>query len=139
MTKVAAGGGLAITGWLNNISISLFNVPVTVVAMAAAGALLSFAYNVDGDEEMPRKKLFILVMANTMLACAAVAVLPQWLGWSWNSSKIEGSLALLFAALARFVIPWGLGLVPELGKEILSKWFKLGQYNTQDTRNRNGP
>lgn len=133
MTKVAAGGGLALTGWLNNISISLFNVPITVVAMAAAGALLSFAYNIEGDDKMPRRRLYVLVVANTMLACAAVAVVPQWMDWSWNSPKIEGSLALIFAALARFVIPLGLKLIPEMGREILSKWFKLGEYK-QDPR-----
>lgn len=138
MTKLAAGGGLAIMGGLNNLSISLFNVPITVVFMAAAGALLSFAYNVDGDDKMPRRKLFVLVLANTMLACAAVAVLPQWLGWSWNSPKIEGSLALLFAAIARFAVPWGLKVMPELAKEILSKWFRLGEYK-QEARKDNDP
>lgn len=128
MTRAAAGGGLAMAGALNNLSITLFNVPITVVFMAAAGALLSFAYNVEGDEKMPRRKLFVLVIANTMLACAAVAVLPQWLGWDWNSPKIEGSLALLFASLARFVIPWALKLIPDIGKEVVSKWFKIGDY-----------
>lgn len=124
MTKVAAGGGLAITGLLNDLSISLFNVPVTVVFMAFAGAMLSFAYNVDGDDKISRRKFYGLIIANTIFACAAVAVIPQWMGWVWASSKVEGSLALLFAAIARFIVPLLLKFLPD----ILKRLTKIGEY-----------
>lgn len=124
MTKAAAGGGLAITGLLNDLSISLFNVPLTVVFMAFAGAMLSFAYNIEGDEKISRRKFYGLIVANTIFACAAVAVIPQWLGWVWASPKIEGSLALLFAAIARFIVPLLLKFLPD----ILKRLTKIGEY-----------
>ncbi len=123
-TGVAAGifsGSGMINGW----SIALFNVPLTVLGMAAAGSMLSFAYTSDTDDKITKRKLYTLAISNTILATAAVAVLPGWLGWDWANSKIEGSLALLLSASARFFIP----ALIRLPSELFQKWFKLGKYN----------
>ena len=127
MIKPVTGISVGITSaLLNNWSIALFNVPITVIGMAAAGSILSFAYEAEGSKpKMTRKKMYFLAVANTVLASAAVAVLPSWLGWTWVSKGgMEGSLALLVAASARFVIP----AILSMPKELLSKFFGIGKY-----------
>jgi hypothetical protein len=119
----AAVAGAAGLGPLDSLSLVLFNVPISVVVMAAAGSLLSFAYDGDGPA-ISRKRMFFLAVTNTSLACAAVAVFPGAFGWEWASSKIEGSMALLFALSARFVAQPFIRFIPEL----LSKWLRIGKY-----------
>lgn len=109
---------------INNWSLSLFNVPVTVLGMAAAGSILSFAYDMEGGKKMTRKRLYFLAAANTVLAAAAVSLIPQWMGWTWMNQGLHGSFALLLAAVARFAIPAFLHLIPE----IISRIFRLGKY-----------
>ena len=125
--KIVGMGGLAAAsaGVLNNVSVPLLGVPLTVIGMAAAGAYLSFAY---GKPEKNRKKLYGLAVANTFLACVAVAVLPKALGWEWTVPKIEAPLAGLFAFGARWFIPAFVESIPEWIHRIL----KLGEYNDRD-------
>lgn len=127
MIKPVAGLGIGITSTLlNNWSMALFNIPVTVIGMAAAGSILSFAYEPEGaPAPMSRKKLYFLAVANTIFAAASVSILPDWLGWKWLSNAgMEGSFALLLAAGARFLIP----VLITMPKELLSKWFGVGKY-----------
>lgn len=127
MIKPVTGVGLGITSaLLNDWSLALFNVPVTVLGMAAAGSILSFAYDVDGGGKMSRKRLYFLAAANAVFAAAAVSLVPKWLGWGWINHGLEGSLALLLAAVARFAIPAFLKLIPE----IISRIFRLGKYRS---------
>ena len=69
-----------------------------------------------------------LVIASTVITTAAVAVFPEMLGWNWYSAKLQGSVALLMAASARFVIPLAIKTLPE----IVRKWFKVGEYRVSD-------
>lgn len=127
MMKAVTGVGVGLTSaFLNDWSLALFNVPVTVLGMAAAGSILSFAYDVDGGTKMSRKKLYFLAAANAVFAAAAVSLVPQWLGWGWMNHGLEGSFALLLAAVARFAIPAFLKLIPE----IISKLFRLDKYRS---------
>lgn len=114
---------------LNNISLSLFNLPPPVFVMAFAGAALSFAWSSDDEAELPKKKMYKLVAMNTIGAVALTAVLPGWLGWDgdWYTPKMAGSLALILAASARFIIP----ILRTLAPEIMRKWFRLGEYSTK--------
>lgn len=111
-------GAFASMGVVNDWSMPLFGVPLTVIGMAAAGAWLSYAY---GKPEPNRKKLYTMAVANTFVATVCVAVLPVWLGWEWTNSRIEAPLAGLFAFSARFAIQPAIDLIPAL----LRKWFKL--------------
>ena len=113
---------LASAGVINDWSVPLFGVPLTVIGMAAAGAYLSYAY---GKPESSRKKLYTMAIANTFLATVCVAVLPQWLGWEWTNSKIEAPLAGLFAFGARFAVQPFIDTIPE----IIRKLFKLREYS----------
>lgn len=119
------GTGLATiagAGLINDWSVPLFGVPLTVIGMAAAGAYLSYAY---GKPEPKRKKLYTMAIANTFLAAVCVAVLPSWLGWEWTNSRIEAPLAGLFAFGARFAVQPFIDTIPE----IIRKLFKLKEYN----------
>src|SRR5690606_16606624 len=104
MIKPVTGVGLGLSSaLLNNWSLALFNVPVTVLGMAAAGSILSFAYDVeDGGKKMSRNRLYFLAAANAIFAAATVSLIPQWMGWDWMNHGLEGSLSLLLAAVARF-------------------------------------
>lgn len=116
--------GISASGLINSWSIALFDLPLTVVGMAAAGSMLSFAYNMEGDKDMSRRKLYFLSVANAVFAVCITSILPDYMGWGWYSPKMEGVFALLLAAVARFAIPVGLKLFPELGRKLL----RLGEY-----------
>lgn len=121
----------AMTGMLNTFTISLFNVPLNVIILAAAGCLLSYAY--DGNSEhVEKKKVYFSVLANTFTACAAVSVVPHFLGWGWYSDKMQGSVAFLFALSARFAVPFFFKVMPE----IIRRWFKIGEYKDVQSSNR---
>ena len=121
MTVAAVGGG--ILGWVNAFTVSLFNVPLNVIILAAAGCLLSYAYE-GHPEHIQKKKFYFSVLANTFVASAAVSVAPQFLGWGWYSDKMQGSVAFLFALSARFAIPFFFKMMPE----IIRRWFRIGEY-----------
>lgn len=123
---MAASAAVAVgMGPLDAFSLSLFNVPVNVIFLAFLGAALSNAYSDDPPSALSKPKLYVILLANTLISTACVAVLPQALGWSWYNSKIEGSVAFLLAMSARFAIPLLIKTFPE----ILRRWFKLGEYN----------
>lgn len=124
---VTVGGAALIWTWVNNVSLHLFNVSITVVFLSTVGAWLSYSYADDtkpSTKPISRKKLYLSTITNTLLAIACVAVLPQMLGWTWYNTKIEGSVAFLFAFLARRVAPLFLEYLPE----IFRKWFRIGEY-----------
>lgn len=119
--SIASLSMVAIPG-INELSVPFFGVPLTVLAMAAAGATLSFAY---GEPLESRKKLFTLAIANTFLAAILVAVIPQALGWEWTNTNLEPPLAGIVAIAARWVVPNFIDLVPE----VLRKVFRLEKYD----------
>lgn len=130
MKYIAGVATLGVANMISNAFTSVFSVPLTVPMMAAAGAMLSFAYDDDASTKTKRtkKQVVFLVVANTVITTAAVAVLPEMLGWNWYSTKLQGSVALLMAASARFVIPLAIKTLPE----IVRKWFKVGEYRVSD-------
>lgn len=114
--------GIAATTGINGWSIPLFGVPITVLAMAAGGATIAFAY---GEPVKSRKRLFTLAVANTFIAAISVAVVPEAFGWEWVSDKLEPPLAGLVAVASRWVVPSFIELVPE----VLRKLFRLEKYD----------
>lgn len=113
-------------GMVNTFTISLFNVPLNIIMMAAAGCLLSYAYDGNSEhiENKKKTRFYFSVLANTFTAVAAVSVVPHLLGWSWYSDKMQGSVVFLFALSARFAIPFFFKMMPE----IVRRWFKIGEY-----------
>lgn len=130
MKYIAGVATLGVANMISNAFTSVFSVPLTVPMMAAAGAMLSFAYDDDNSTKtkLTKKRAMFLVIASTVITTAAVAVFPEMLGWNWYSAKLQGSVALLMAASARFVIPLAIKTLPE----IVRKWFKVGEYRVSD-------
>lgn len=134
MLKYAASVGtvgLVNLGFINDASIAIFNLPILVPIMACTGAILSFAYDDDDDKKktkLSKKKAVFLVLANTLVVTALVSVLPGYFGWSWYSPKMQGSLALILAASAKFIIP----VFKTLLLELVRKWFRLGEYKKEE-------
>lgn len=126
MTKILTAGVLAAAGMgpLDSVALYLFDVSASTIFMALAGAILSFAYSEgDATPDMSKKRMYFLVVANTIISVALVAVLPEMLGWHWYSDRVEGSVVLLIAASAKVTIPFFFKTLPEL----LRKWLKLGE------------
>lgn len=109
-----------VTGF-NAITLPLFNVPVTVLTMAAGGALVSFAH---GDPVRDRGALFKLAAANTFIGVILVAVIPPAFGWQWAKPEVVPPLAALVAWACRWVVPNFIKYVPE----IVQRLFKLNKY-----------
>lgn len=132
--KVAlTGAGLGFLGAINSYSISVFNVPLTTVWLAFFGAMASYAYQVDENKEQKRdKKFWFALIVNTFTAVTAVTVVPAMFGWEWYNTKMENSMAFLFALGARFVIPLVFKSLPEL----VRKWFRIGEYKSQPKENK---
>lgn len=119
MKSIGAGAaGLYPIAQINQWSEPLFSLPLTVIAMAAAGAFFSFGY---GDPVVPRKKLYTMAAFITFLAVCVVAVLPPMLGWGWVKPELQAPFAGLLAVTGRFTLPW----LMELGPKVLGRWFKV--------------
>lgn len=120
-------GMLGLFGIINDMSVSLFNVSLSVIVLSCTGACLSYAWDMDDEKPIPKKQMYKRILAITFFTTAAVAVFPAWLGWEWTP-KLEGSLGLLMAASARFVVPAAVKMVPE----VLRKLFRLEPKNEPD-------
>lgn len=128
-TKLTFMGAMgSLWGSINMLTTELFNVSsLGVIGLAFTGALLSYAYNVDDEKPVSRRKFYISIVANTLTAVAAVSIIPGLLGWEWYDKKMEGSLAFLFALVARFAIPFFF----KSGPELFRRWFRIGEYRQQ--------
>lgn len=129
-TAIGAAGAFSANS-LNVVPMYLFNVPLSVIFMAFVGAALSYAW-ADEQPALPKKKVYVGVIFYTLMTTSLVAVLPHWLGWEWYDVKYQGSLAFIMAAAARFILPAFTKMLPE----IVRKWFKIGEYNS-DRKNDN--
>lgn len=118
----AAAVGASQVQAINDIIIPFFGVPITVITMAAGGALVSFAH---GEPMRDRKKLFKLAAANTFLATILVVVVPKMLGWQWAEPEVVPPLAAVGAWCARWFVPATIKLMPDVVKKV----FGLGEYN----------
>lgn len=112
--RVLAGGALACLGVytgtvsaetfglssFNDITTPLFGVPLTVLAMAAAGSLIGFAYTPPLES---RKKLYTLALANTILAAWFVVLIPEWQNWIIKPILLPPLAGLTAAANCIFI------------------------------------
>lgn len=123
---VAGAAGAAGLGPLDSISLYLFGVPISVIFMALCGAAISHTFHLDGDKPLSKKKVYLSITGNTVVASATISFLPEMLGWDWYSPRVEGSMALVFALASRMVIPLFFKTLPEA----VRKWLRVGEYNT---------
>jgi len=123
-TSGLGAGALSAVGLINDWTVEFLPVQVTTIFMAIAGAFLAFSYTDESAAKIPRKKMYTLAITNAIFTIAAVSFFPQMFGWDWFSTKVEGTVALMMAGAARFVVPLFLKKLPELW----DKWFGLGDY-----------
>ena len=116
--QTAAAIPLVWASSINNWSVPFFNVPMTVVAMAALGSLLSFAW---GEREEKKSRLYMTALASTFMGIITVAVFPDMMGWEWVNDPIKPPLAGGVALAMRFIFPNVITLLPE----VLRKIFRL--------------
>lgn len=114
----ASALGASVGGLVNQWSVQLFNVPLTVVGMTVAGTLLSFGY---GPKVENRKNLYLQALFIAFLATVTVAVIPEVMDWDWVTPKLQAPLGGMLGVLGRFTIDPAIKLVPEL----LRKIFRL--------------
>lgn len=116
-TTGAGAAGLSWVAIINEWSVQLFSVPLTVVGMAAAGTLLSFGY---GPKSESRKKIYLEAMFVTFVSVCAVAVIPNVMDWTIKP-ELQAPTAGVIGALGRFAVDPLIKLIPEL----LRKIFRL--------------
>lgn len=100
---------------VNNVTVPLFGVPLTVLAMAAAGAMVGSGYT---DPVESRKKLYTLTLANTIFAAWFVVLIPAWQGWSILPIALP-PLAGVIAAVNCILIPAAFKRLPSF----VNKWL----------------
>lgn len=110
--------GVSVGGLVNQWSIQLFNVPLTVVGMTVAGTLLSYGY---GPKIESRKALYLQALFIAFLSTTVVAVVPEFMDWDWVTPKLQAPLGGLLAVMGRFTIDPAIKLIPE----VLRKIFRL--------------
>ena len=86
---------------VNNITVPFFGVPLTVLAMAVAGALIGSGFTEPVEK---RKNLYFLTIANAMFAAWSVVLLPEWRGWE-VSEVAKPPLAGVLAAVNCVIVP----------------------------------
>lgn len=102
---------------INGLSVPVLGVPLTVLAMAAAGSLVGFAYTPPVES---RSRLYTLALANTMLATWFVVLIPEWRGWV-VSPVAQPPLAGVMAAANCVVVPMLFKRLPQLVTRFLDK------------------
>lgn len=127
MKNLAVAGAASAMGLgpIDSVGLYLFGVPGNVIFMAMVGASISHTLPLDGQPKLGKKALYVSILVNTLIATASVSVLPGMLGWDWYSTKVEGSMALIFALSARIAVPLFYKTLPE----VMRKWLKVGEYN----------
>ena len=114
-------------GWLNDVSVPLFGVPLTVIAMAVAGTYLSAS---QGKPEKKGAKMYSKHLGYMFMSVVTVSILPNVLGWEWAVPRLEGPIAGALAFSARYWVPATLELIPEIVKKVLKlKEYKDASYN----------
>lgn len=126
MKIVTTGGAVAATyGWLNAVSVPLFGVPLTVIAMAVAGTYLSAS---QGKPEKKNARFYTRHVGYLFMSVVSVSIIPNLLGWNWATPRLEGPIAGALAFSARYWVPSVIELIPEIIKKI----FKLKEYRKNE-------
>lgn len=102
-----------------DIPLPFLNVPLTVLATAFAGTLVGMAYTPAVES---RKRLYIIVMANTLLSAWAVVLLPEWREWTISPVALPPFAGVL-AAVNCFVAPALFKRLPSAAGEFVDRIF----------------
>lgn len=100
-----------------NATVAYFGVPLSTVGMAFAGSLIAFAY---GTPVESRGRLFGYAIGGAFIGIWGVQVLPAMFGWEWYSPQIEPPVAGIIALLSRWIVPFVIENVPEIGRRVMN-------------------
>lgn len=85
--------------------------PVTL-AMAVAGATISYGYPDEVDEKLSRKRIFWGIVWSTFIALVVTSLSIDFMGWDWAEHR-QGPLAGLLAATLRVMWPMIKSAIPD--------------------------
>lgn len=105
-----------------DVPLPFLNVPLTVLATAFAGTLVGMAYTPSVES---RQKLYVVVMANTLLSAWAVVLLPEWRGWSISPVALPPFAGVL-AAVNCFLVPALFKRLPDAAEKAVDRLFNRG-------------
>lgn len=98
------------------LSVPVWNVPVSVIMAALAGAGLSLFF---GDPVESRRSLAGQVLAATAFGTAVAVLTADGAGWEWAQKNIA-----MFAMMSAAILRWFLPTAIEKGKQAI-KDFKI--------------
>jgi hypothetical protein len=114
---ITSGASAAASAVSDSWPLQLFGVPLSVLLACFAGATIALAFL----PPMPRVKMFIAVMAGTMIAAYLTPLMLHWLEWSkWP--QLHGGMGFALGLLGY----WGITWVFVKGPEILTSRLKGG-------------
>lgn len=97
---------------------AFIGVPFTVVGMAAAGAMMSFAF---GQTERKRFKLLATAIAATLIGAAAVTAVPEFTPLDPVSDGARPVAGFFYALFARWTMPIIIDVIPML----IRRWLNI--------------
>lgn len=105
-----------------DIPLPALNVPLTVLATAFAGTLVGMAYTPPVES---RKRLYLVVIGNTLLSSWAVVLLPEWRGWVISPAALPPFAGVL-AAVNCFIVPAIFKRLPAAAGTFADRIFNRG-------------
>jgi len=106
--------------------IAFIGVPFTVVGMAAAGSLMSFAF---GSPEPKRLKLLFTAGAATLIGAAAVTGIPALLHINQIAEPAQPVAGFFYALFTRWAMPVFIDVLPML----IRRWLNIPEKKPGDT------
>lgn len=124
ITLAKAALGTAVAGatpslfGFDHYIIAFIGVPFTVLGMAAAGAMMSFAF---GRSERKRSKLFITAIAATLIGASAVTAVPEFTPLNPVSDAAKPVAGFFYALFTRWTMPILIDVLPTL----IRRWLNI--------------
>lgn len=123
--KIAAGvislAAILPSLFTNEMTTPYLGVGVSTIAGAALGTFAAIGYD---DAVRPHGKLFVLAVSTVIIAASLTGVIPEWLGWKWFNSGVEGGAGALCALIVYYTLPEAIPAMRRLVRD-----FKLSDVN----------
>jgi hypothetical protein len=117
-TVAGAGAASASLFGFDHYIVAFVGVPFTSVGMAAAGAMLSFAF---GKGEPNRFKLFATAVGATFIGAAAITFVPEFFHLRPVTESARPVVGFFYALFTR----WGMPVLIDVVPMLLRRWFNI--------------
>lgn len=95
-------------------------VSLNVILGAVIGALLGVGY---ADPIVPRRRLAMVTIVNSLLAATLGAILPHVPGFGWLGKAAPAAIALVLAFVLRWALPAAIERLPGAARALLDRWI----------------